>query len=187
MRCEEIQERFVELLYNEHSEPSESAALREHVNSCPRCSNELRSLETVRGILQLWQDEEPAGSVALPRPILEFHSKRASIWRLIRYAAVAAMAVLAILALANAKAEFSWSKGEFSFQTRLFRSSEGPSESYTKAEVRNLLKRVLDDSESRMMETNYLMMQQMMDTIDQERMRDLRLIRSQSLQNHAKN
>ena len=59
MRCEEIQERLVELLYSELGTPAASAELRGHVNSCPACQRELQELETVRSALKSWKDEPP--------------------------------------------------------------------------------------------------------------------------------
>ena len=38
------------------------------------------------------------------------------------------------------------------------------------------MKQALDDSELRMNETNYLMMQKMLDTVEQDRWMDLRLV-----------
>ncbi|NWG13152.1 MAG: hypothetical protein HXY20_06420 [Acidobacteria bacterium] len=87
---------------------------------------------------------------------------------------MAAAILLAFLALGNS--EITWEKGRFSFKTRLIPGYEPRSEYYTKFETRDIVRRALDDAEARMMETNYLMMQRVLDTMEQERWNDLRLI-----------
>ena len=37
MRCDEIKERFVDLLYHEQGTPSASPELQAHFRSCPNC------------------------------------------------------------------------------------------------------------------------------------------------------
>ena len=185
MRCDEIKERFVELLYNEHGTPPSSRELQEHVRSCPACRQELEELRQTQGVLKLWKDESPLRPVAIPRPE-GLVSRRLHIsWRYLRYAAVAAMVVITFLALANA--QITWNKEGFSFSAHLFPRRGTQQDFYTKAETRDLLKRVLDDSESRMNETNYLMMQRMLDTIEQDRWMEFRLIRDQAAHNRSKN
>jgi len=174
MRCDEIQERFVELLYGEHR--ADQGELQEHMRSCPACRRELEELKQTQSALRLWKDESPLRSVVIPPGTRLGRSRRHSIsLRFFRYAAVAAMVAIAFLALANA--QISWNREGFSFSTHLFYwRNNDRGEYYTKAEVRNLLKQVLDDSEARTTETNYLMMQRMLDTIEQDRWMDLRLI-----------
>ena len=126
-------------------------------------------------LLKVWQDEPPLRPVTvpwienrLPRPHLS------ALWRVPRYAAVAVLVIIAFLGLSNA--EITWGKVGFSYKSHLFRPS---SDYYSKAEVRDILKRALDDSESRMTETNYLMMQRLLDTMEQDRMDEFRLVRGQ--------
>ena len=90
------------------------------------------------------------------------------------------MALITLLALANA--QIAWNKDGFSFSTRLFPGQAAERDYYTKTELRNLLKEVLDDSESRMNEINYLMMQEVLKTVEQDRWMDLSMIRSHSVQ-----
>ena len=92
------------------------------------------------------------------------------------------MVLITLLALANT--QISWNKDGFSFRASLFSGRETVKDYYTKTESRSLMKQVLDDSESRMNETNYLMMQKMLDTVEQDRWRDLHLIRSQFARNN---
>ena len=49
------------------------------------------------------------------------------------------------------------------------------------------MKRALDDSKFEMNEANYLMMQKMLDTVEQDRLMDLRLTRAQAAQNRNRN
>jgi hypothetical protein len=176
MRCEEIQERFVDLLYSEQGTPAASPELTAHIQSCPACRMELEELKGVRSILKTWKDESPLKALVFPST---GRTKRRFSFPLsgLRYAALAAAIVLAFLALANA--EITWNDSGFAFRTHLLGGSPQPKDYYTQSEVRDLLKRVVDDTEGRVMETNYLLIQQLLDTMEEERFRDLRLVRSQ--------
>src|SRR2546427_4409303 len=149
MRCDEIQERFVELLYDETGTPPASAELRAHVDSCPACRAELEELRSVRGALAAWKDEPPLRSVARARP-RERSAPASGPWllRAARYGALAAMALLAFLALANA--EITWNRDGFSFRTHLFAARPDTREFYTRSETRDLVRRALDDTERRL-------------------------------------
>jgi hypothetical protein len=81
----------------------------------------------------------------------------------------------------------TWDQGHFSFRTSLLPASTSSHAYYTKAETRDLVRRAIDDTESRMTETNYLMMQRMMDTMDQERWSEMRLVKSQGNDIRVKN
>ncbi len=185
MRCDEIQQRFVDLLYNERGTPAASPELQAHVRSCPDCRKELEELEGVRGTLKLWQDEP------LPRPVLmpvaegPLLRRRRTPLIILQYAAAAALVVLSFLALANS--EFTWNSQGIAFKAHLFERKPSGTDYYTKSEVRDLLKRVLDDSETRMIETNSVMIQRMMDTMEQERWQELRLVSGRLSPNHNKN
>jgi len=172
MRCDEIQERFVELLYEAESTPA-SEELRQHLLTCPSCREELEELRQTRKCLQLWKDEEPLRSV--PVASREFRARKNISWKPFRYAAIAAMAVITFLALANTR--ITWNKDGFSFSTGLFSARTTDRDYYSKAEMRDILKRALDESESHTNEANYLMMQKILDTVEQDRWRDLLLIR----------
>lgn len=183
MRCDEIQERLVEILYGESAGSSDHAQILEHLRACPACSRELSMLKQTRGFLQLWKDESPAQSPAafLRKTV----NPPASRWRYLRYAAIAAMALICLLALANT--QVTWSKEEFSFSTRLWGNRATDRNYYTKSEVRDLLYRALEDSEYRVSETNYVMMQKMLDMLEQDRWMDLRLTRGAAAGNPDKN
>jgi len=176
MSCDEIRERLVDLLYDE---PGAAAAdVREHLVGCDACRQELEDLERTREVLRRWEDEPPARPVVVPG-----HGPTG--WKYLKYAAVAAMAVVCILALANT--QLSWNRGGFSLKTRLFGNAGPTQDYYTKSEIRNLVKEALDDSEKRTNETNYLMMQRMLETVEQDRYMDLRLSRARSGQSRVRN
>ncbi len=174
MRCQEIRERFVDLLYREQGTPPASPELLAHLECCPSCQHELTELKAVQRTLRLWEDEAPLRPVLLPRHVHARPVPSPTLWTVTRRIAMAAAILLAFLALGNA--EIRWEKGSFSFRTRLMPGYEPGAEYYTKSEARDLVRRALDDSEARMMETNYLMMQRVLDTMEQERWNDLRLI-----------
>ena len=186
MRCEEIQERLVELLYNELGTPPASAELRGHVNSCPACQKELQELETVRSALKSWKDEPPLRTVAglaAPAKVVPIRT-RFSVLKIARYGAVAAMVVLAFLAVSNA--EITWNKEGFSFRTHLVTSPVlASSKYYNKAEVREIVRAVADDSEARLMEGNRVMLLRTMEYIEQDM--DARLGRFQHARNQNRN
>ncbi len=125
------------------------------------------------------------GPVQVPLAATPRVPRRMTAWNVLRYASLAAVIVLAFLALANA--EISWDRQGFAFKTRLIPGRITSPDYYTKAEVRDMLKRALDDSESRMMETNSVMIDRMMDAMDQERWQELRLVSGRSLSTRNKN
>jgi len=165
MRCDEIKEHMVEFVYDEGAVAQAAADVREHFRTCAACRQELKELQGARKHLRLWKDEAPLRSVALAKRTQSARSHNAR--RYLAYAAIAAMLVISVLALANTHIRFD--KEGFSFSTSLFAPKNPGREYYTKEETRNLLKQALDDTESRMNETTYLMMHKMYDTLEQER------------------
>jgi hypothetical protein len=193
MRCEEIQERLVELLYNERGTPPASAELQGHVNSCPDCQKELRELEAVRSALKSWKDEPPLRTVAglvAPAKVVPMRT-RFSMLKIAKYGAVAAMVLLAFLAVSNA--ELTWNKDGFSFRTQLLTSPVlASSKYYDRAQIdqkvaglREIVREVMDDSEIRMMEGNRVMLLRMMEYIEQDM--DARFVRAQHARNQNRN
>lgn len=180
MRCDEIKERFVELLYAEPGTPAASLELQAHINSCPACENEVAELKAVQAALKTWKEEPPLRSVVIAGLASRALPPRSGSnrFRMARYAAVAALMVFAFLALANA--DITWNQNGFSFRTHLVPAARSQSqEYYTKAEVRDILRKVMDESESRLTDTNYLMMQRMLETVELERRWDLVLMKNQ--------
>src|SRR5262245_12998935 len=124
MRCDEVREKLVDLLYEEIGAASGSSELRAHVDSCPKCRTELDELRAVRGLLGAWSDEAPLRPTAVPvrsaarAPVVPFGSGRAvRPFALLRWGAIAAAAAVAFLVLANA--EITWNREGFSFRTHV--------------------------------------------------------------------
>jgi predicted anti-sigma-YlaC factor YlaD len=182
MRCEEFQERFIEFIYDE-GVASENVEIQEHLRTCTACREELEELRQTRKYLQLWKDEAPLQSMALARH--KATMPRRFQWRYARYAAVAAMLILCLLALMNT--QITWNQNGFSLSTHLLPGRRPAQDYYTKAEVVDLMKRALDDSEIRTNELNNLMMQRMLETVEQDRWLDLRLNRNHTAQNQNRN
>ena len=184
MRCDEIKERLVDLLYDERRTLQADPELQAHVDSCLSCRQELEELGSARAVLSQWKDEPPLRPVALPalrKPV----SRWALFWPVARRVAMAAAVLLAFLALTNA--EVSWEKGRFSFRTSLLPAAASGSNYYTKSETRDLVRSALDDTEARMNETNYLMMQRVMDTMEQERWSEMRQVTARGNDSRIKN
>ena len=176
MRCDQVQETIIDLIYDPSSTLPENMEIREHLRTCPACRKELEELAQTRKYLQHWEDEPPARHFTWPRKSPD--PARLLGRRSLRYAAIAAMVLISVLALANTR--ITWNKDGFSFSTHLFPGRTAEGDYYTKAELRSLLKRALDESESQTNETVYLMMQEAMNTIEQDRWMDLNLIRSRT-------
>ena len=183
MRCDEIQERIIDMVYDSGDILSANADIVEHINTCSACREELEELRQTRRYLQRWKDEPPLRSVTIARH--EANPNRRPVWKYLHYAGIAAMVAISFLALANT--QIVWNKNEFSFSTHLFGGRGAERDYYTKNEIRSLVKRALDDSESRTSEANYLMMQKMLDVVEQDRWIDLRLVRDQRTRNPSKN
>jgi predicted anti-sigma-YlaC factor YlaD len=154
MRCEDIRDRFVELLYNEVGTPAASSELRGHIQSCPSCRQQMDELKQLQGTLREWKDELPLCPVALPetlsaKPVRESRLHFA-FWTFARYAAVAACLVMAFLAGLT------------------YQSSSKSSDFYTKAEIRELVRQALQDTEMRVNETTNLKLQKVLDTVENE-------------------
>ncbi len=183
MRCDEIQKLIVDMVYDKGDISSANADIVEHIDTCSACREELEGLRQTRRYLQLWKDEPPLRSVWIAGH--EANPNRRSFWKYLRYPGIAAMVAISFLALANT--QIAWNKNEFSFSTHLFGGRGAERDYYTKTELRSLVKRALDDSESRTNEANYLMMQKMLDMVEQDRWMDLRLVRDQPTRNPSKN
>jgi len=179
MRCDEIKEHMVEFVYDEGAVAQAAADVREHFRTCAACRQELEELQGARKHLRLWKDEAPLRSVALAKRTQSARGHNAR--RYLAYAAIAAMLMISLLAITNTQIRLN--KNEFSFSAHLFAQKGGERDYYTKEEMRNLLKKALDDTESRMNETNYLMMHKMYDTLEQERWMYSSLSQRRSAQN----
>jgi len=180
MRCNEIRERFVDLLYQEQGTPSASPELQAHIRSCPVCQKELAELKDLRATLKVWQDEPPLRPVTVPR--VE-RSRRIWVpfWTFARYAAVAVLVTLAFLGLSNA--QITWDKDGFSFRTSLISPPAQAANYYKKEEVQTFLDRVMAESSERNLE----LIQRAFDIIDQQRATDYRTITRQINESRNKN
>jgi hypothetical protein len=162
MHCDEIREGLMDLLYGDPSDADPNVT--DHLKTCPECRKELEDLRQTHEYLQEWKDESPLRRISIARGRSSAPPVR--YWKYARYGAIAAMALLCLLALANV--ELTKTRDGFTLRSNLFRRSSEQKEYYTKTEVRDLMKRALDDSEIRTNETNYLMLQKMLDTVEQD-------------------
>jgi anti-sigma factor RsiW len=170
MRCDEIQEQLIDLLYDEGGASPENSELQDHLRGCPACRREYEELQQTRKHLRIWKDESPPRSVSIPRS--EFLLSRRSNRNYLRYAAIAAMVLICFLIFADA--EITLNRTGFSYHSHLFTRPAAEQEYYTKAEARDLLKRALDESELRANEVSYMMARKIMDTVERERWMEMR-------------
>jgi predicted anti-sigma-YlaC factor YlaD len=175
MSCDEIQEQLFDLVYDEGGVTPANSEVQEHLRTCSACREQVDELKRTRKYLQLWKDEAPLRSVLIAK-CERIANKNISL-RYLRYAAVAAMVIIGFMALANA--QLSWDKNGFTFSTHFFTQHKTEGDYYTKAEMRDLMKEALDYT----YETNYSMIQKALDTVEQDRRRDFRLIRDKVAKN----
>lgn len=185
MRCDEIRERFVDLLYDELGTPAASPELRAHIDSCPECRKELEGLRVLQDTLRTWKDEASPAPVRIP----EFKRRRPAfrfpIFKMLRYAGVAALVTLAFLALSNA--ELTWNKEGFSFRTHAFSRQTAQNDFYTKSETRRVMKEALRDSESFLIDYNSQQLNAALDLVDKQMGQEMRYVRGLYSQTRAKN
>jgi|WetSurMetagenome_2_1015567.scaffolds.fasta_scaffold16381_3 hypothetical protein len=175
MRCEDIQEQIIEFVYDEENISQANAEVQEHLRTCQACREEVAEFKRTRKYLQLWKDESPLRSIALAKREM---TPRRSATRYFGYAAIAAMVLICFMGMANT--QIIWNKNSgIAISMHLFSPQKaapqqnGERDYYTKSELRDLMKDTLDYTN----ESNYLMMQKMMDTMEQDRWRDMRLFR----------
>jgi predicted anti-sigma-YlaC factor YlaD len=179
MRCDEIQEYLIDLLYDEDGKQSEKPELQEHLKGCSACRQEFEELKQARVHLQAWEDEPPLQSVKIPQA--EFRLSRSASRHYLRYAAIAAMALICFLVFADA--QITLNKNGFSYKSHLFSRNATGQDYYTKSEVRDLVKRALDDSEIRAGEVNNVLARKILDTVERERWMEARLQHTNAAQN----
>jgi hypothetical protein len=180
MQCNEIKERFVDLLYQEQGTPSASPELQAHIRSCPSCQKELAKLKELQVTLKVWKDEPLLRPTIIPRSEPASGHILFPFWKMVRYAAIAALVTLAFLGLSNA--QIRWDKDGFSFRTSL-RSQAVQANYYTKEEIKPILENVMDISRK----DNFQMMQYMLDTLDAEHATELRAITRQIKESRSRN
>jgi hypothetical protein len=176
MRCEEIQEYLVELLYDESD--TLNPEIQSHLSTCLACRREYEELKQTRKYLQTWKDESPLRNLSI---VDQKTNRDRNKWRFVRYAAIAAMVVICFLALANTQVTLN--KSGFSFSTHLFERRTPERDYYTKSETREIMKRAMQENE----ELSHLMVQQLLDTVERGRWMDAHYYEARSAQNKNKN
>jgi hypothetical protein len=162
MRCEEIRDQLVDLLYDETGMPAAGPELRAHVQSCSACRKELEGLQQVRVALRAWKDEAPIRPVALPKspakaPLFQFRTRA-----LVRYGAIAAMITLAFLAGLH----YNWRlSGYTNDQVQVLVEK---AQHDTEARMREIIKQAQYDTEARMAERQNVGFQRLLEAVENE-------------------
>jgi hypothetical protein len=185
MRCDEIRERLVDLLYDERGTPPASPELKAHVDSCPSCRKELEELRGLQGALRTWEDEPPLRPVRIPVTGKKLALPWFSPFRMLGFAVKAAVVIVAFLALANA--EFTWNREGFSFKTHAFSRELPRSEYPTWAETLKIVKQGLHDSEAYMRDENAQQLNAALDLVDKQMGMEMRYLQSHYTLDRAKN
>ncbi len=189
MRCDEIKERFVELLYDERGTVPASPELRAHIDSCPSCRKELEDLKALQGVLRNWKDEQPLRPVWIPQaqPLLPLSKRGFPIFKVLRYAGVAALVTLAFLAVSNA--EFTRTRDGFAFRTHAFSwaQSQTQEEYITKPEMLKIVKEAVSDSESYMSSYMDQQVNAALDLVDKQMGQEMMYVRGRYSQSKSKN
>jgi hypothetical protein len=185
MQCDGIKERLVELLYREKGSPAPDPALRAHVDSCLACRQELTELREVQAKLKLWQDEPPLREVRVPQSEPARERFPLALWRMARYAAFAALLLLAFLGLSNA--DLRWDSNGFSFKTSLLSkatpAAQPSANPVTQAELYETMLRAMADSR----DYTFQMMQRVRSEQEQLWQTDLRYYTAKLKENRGKN
>ncbi len=185
MQCNEIRERFVDLLYDEKGTPSASPELRDHLRICASCQQELAELKDLQVTLKVWKDERPIRPVVIPHAEPADRRMRFPVWNALRYAAIAALVTLAFLGISNA--DIRWDQNGFSFRTSLLPKTAAKPlpapDYYTKEQMLEVVNRSTADSQA----FNLMMMQRMMETMEQENGADLRYVSNKLKESRTKN
>jgi len=162
MRCEEIREQLVELLYEEAGMPAASPELRAHVQSCPACRKELEDLKQVRIALGTWKDEAPIRLVALPKSTARGLLLHFPVRALVRYGAIAAMIVVAFLAGLRYNGRLSGYTND-QVQALIEKAQKD-----TEARVKDYVKQLQYDTEARMSERQNVGFQRVLEAMENE-------------------
>ncbi|MFH1212822.1 MAG: zf-HC2 domain-containing protein [Candidatus Neomarinimicrobiota bacterium] len=120
MKCEKYKNLIIDELYDE-IEPADRLRLREHLRTCPDCTEKLRSLRITSQILQKWPDTEPQINLTFipeKRPAFSDWLKKLHIRKIAYGMATACAGLLILLAIGNTR--FSYRNGNFDFQVSLF-------------------------------------------------------------------
>lgn len=112
MNCDITREQLIAYLYDEDIRPNERERLKNHIETCPSCSQTLEELGSTSRILNAWGDEKPNLD-------LVFVQDRQSLWQNLlprRYPktwATASVAIAAILIFTFLNIEFAIRDGAF--------------------------------------------------------------------------
>ena len=122
MNCDITREQLISYLYDEDIRPNERERLKDHIETCPSCSQTLEELGSTSRILNAWGDEKPNMD-------LVFVQERQTLWQNLlptRYPKTwAAAAIAAILIFTFLNIEFAIRDGAFHTSISL-RSSDPP-------------------------------------------------------------
>ncbi len=188
MKCNEMPEYLVSLLYGE-VKPEEESEIRSHLKKCTQCRHAFRELENTSGILSQWEDVSPDKKF-----VFVHHSE--SIWSVLRNrisrlrwpvrlsVGIPAFAAVLILALAIFNTRFSRRGGDWELAFGLLPVK---TDSYSKAdldsvmmqsnrEILQLVARLVQDSEYRQNRELTLTLAQYAQSIEQQRRQDLTML-----------
>lgn len=188
MKCKEMPEHLVSLLYGE-LETEEAKQVRSHLKTCPSCKEAFQELQSTSKLLQQWEDVSPDMN-------LVFVKESASHWsavkerisdlgwgkRLALGVPAVAVALLLIMSLINFKLEYTDGNWNMAFSLLPQKSTQTQftqlAETYSdmQSETLNFVKQMIDESERRQQRESALTLAQFAVDWERRRQDDLRVL-----------
>ena len=188
MKCEQMEEQLVSLLYGEIDE-EEAKRIKAHLKSCASCRKVYKELQGTTEILDRWEVESPKLNFVFVRHTASWWSgikeRIAQMgWGRRLAVGVPALALLFIVSLALFNFRASYEQGSWNFSFSLAPQKQA---AFNEAQLAELLRqsqdemlilmaKMIDESESRQRRESTLTLAQFAQTLERQRKEDLRMM-----------
>jgi len=188
MKCKEMPERLVSLLYGELN-AEEAKAIQAHLDSCGECRRVFEELRSTTNLLGEWKDLAPDRNfVFVTEPASRWNDWKERFRRLGRGRRLAlgmpalAAAALLFFAVLNVRVEVQDGRWSAAFSLLPRREVQIPREQLVEAldevqsETLRLVSGMIENSEERQRQENAIVLTLLAQDIEMQRQRDLRLV-----------